>query len=185
MTSAVLIIDVQNDFTSENGFYLKKHSGGVIIKNRLQNIITFLEQAKRIMPVICVFSNYRENQFGMGTSLCIPGTDGHEISISSDLYTCSFSKTNHSAISSDELNLYLKSENIKRLFIAGFLPEYCVSSTARDAKQSGYQVYILQDCVGIADERIAVMEKILKELSYDGIVIINTAEYFKLVNCKL
>ncbi len=184
MTSAVLVIDVQNDFTSQNGIYLKKHSGGVIIKNSLKNIISFLEQVKNKMPVVCVFSSYHEDQFGVGTSMCITGTYGHEISISSDLYTCSFSKTNHSAFSSGELHLYLKSENINRLFLAGFLPEYCVSATAKDAKKLGYQVFILKDCVGIADDKIAVMKKTWEDLFNDGIVLFDTEQYFNLTANK-
>lgn len=182
MNKAVLVIDVQNDFTAEKGFYLQRHGGGQNIKQSLQNITVFLEEIKNTVPVVCVYSNYRIDQFGEGISMCIPRTYGHEISIGNDLYSISFSKDNHSAFGSNELVDYLKIENISQLFIAGFLPQYCVSATAKDAKRLGYNVYVLKDCIGTADNKVDVMENLFFELAQNGISIINSKEYFKPVS---
>ncbi len=48
------------------------------------------------------------------------------------------------------LAAYLKARKIKRLFVAGLAPDFCVAWTAIDARKAGFETYVVEDaCRGI------------------------------------
>lgn len=163
----LIIIDPQKDFTSTGGVYATRHSGIQQILETKQGINRLLN----LVPadqVVLVCSDYQEEQFGKGISMCIPGTEGHEIDIEfKDTHTL-FYKTAHSCFSSPAFCQYLKNNPIERLILSGFLAEYCVKQTAIDGLALGYQVSVLTDLIATGDDVQKRKENTLSELKIKG-----------------
>jgi nicotinamidase/pyrazinamidase len=84
--------------------------------------------------------------------MCIPNTVGHELDIKKNDNCVYFSKTELSAFSSLEFKDYLQNNKITKLYISGFLAEYCVRMTAIDAIKNNFEVVFLKDCIGTGDD---------------------------------
>ncbi len=71
-------------------------------------------------------------------------------------------KNTLSAFNSSNLNAILRAKGIKTIALAGFLTNVCVESTARDAFDLGYEVFILSDCTAATskEEQQYAVEKI-------------------------
>lgn len=68
-----------------------------------------------------------------------------------------------SAFAGSNLDAFLRRKGIDTLFLAGFALQACVESTARQAKDIGYQVYIVEDAVSAftAEQRAYIVEQVL------------------------
>ena len=175
----IIIIDPQNDFTFREGVYAKRHAGIVQITTAKQKINTLLALYEREHFVI-LRSDYSENQFGEGVSMCIPGTFGNQIDsdLTLDNHYTVFTKTAHSALTATRFQDHLKRGGITTLFLCGFLAEYCVRQTALDALQHGYHVYLVEDCIGTGDDVQERKQAMLKELETRGAMITNSESDF-------
>ena len=169
----LVIIDPQTDFINKEGSYAKRHPGINQILNAKDKINKLVATGGKTNLVI-IFSNYKENQFEDGLAICIPGTNGHKIDIDIDGTYTYISKTNHSCFSSEEFEQYLKTKNIDRLILCGFLAEYCVKQTAIDALEKGYSTSLLKDCIGTGDDVQHRKEQMLFELIGKGAKIIDS-----------
>ena len=115
-----------------------------------------------------ITSDYQEDQFRQGLSICIPGTEGHAIDINADKSNIYFSKTQHSCFSSPAFIDHLKEQRVEELIICGFLAEYCVQATAIDALKNGYTVTLIRDCIGTGDDVQDKKEQMLLMLKEKG-----------------
>ena len=167
MNDCLLIVDPQKDFTALNGFYASQHNISQIIaaKKCINELLRVIEDD---IHVIIVYSDYQRNQFGENTSMCIPGTDGHEIDIDRNDGYRYFTKKEHSTFTSSDFRRHLKNNDIKRIYIAGFLTEYCVRATAIDAIRNHFEVTLLCDCIGTGDDRQEQAEMACREVIYSG-----------------
>ncbi len=129
--------------------------------------------------LVIVSSDYKEDQFEKGLSICIPGTIGHKIDIDIDDSYTLIAKTDHSCFSSEDFKLYLKAKSIDRLVLCGFLAEYCVNKTAIDALEQGYDVSLLKDCIGTGDDVQDRREKVFSDLSDKGVKVIDLNLYLQ------
>ncbi|QJD96822.1 cysteine hydrolase [Mucilaginibacter robiniae] len=163
----LVIIDPQNDFTHLDGAYAKKNYGLQQISRAKTNIIKLMEEKGHI-PVVIVQSDYRPHQFEEGLSMGIPGTFGHQIDIPLDEAVTVIIKTAHSAFTSQSFTDHLKTQGYRKLFIAGFLAEYCVKETAEDALKNGFEVILINDCIGTGDSKQQVKIEVLEELKLQG-----------------
>ena len=172
----VVIIDPQKDFISNEGVYAKKHSGIsqiVKAKERINKLIKFLDKNK----LLIIYSDYQEDQFEKGLSICIPGTDGHKIELDVEDSNTLISKTQHSCFSSDEFNRYLKTNNIGKIVLCGVLAEYCVKQTAIDGLAQAYEIVLIEDCIATGDDVQDRKKKMLSELIEKGAEIVNSRLY--------
>lgn len=178
--TAFVIIDPQNDFTSPEGNYAKRHSGIIQIEAAKENINKLLAWRGQ-EHFIVIKSDYRPHQFGEGVSMCIPGTYGHNIdkNLHLDEETMLLIKAEHSAFSSEHFRAYIKSKEIDTLVLCGFLAEYCVKQTALDAIELGYKVYLLHDSIGTGDDVQHRKHQVMEELKQKGAEVRNT-EFYKL-----
>lgn len=173
-----LIIDPQNDFTSPEGNYAKRHTGITQIEAAKENINRLLESwGKENFTVIK--SDYRPHQFEEGLSMCIPGTLGHDIDkgFHIDEETVVIIKADHSAFSSEHFKEYIKSKEIDTLVLCGFLAEYCVKQTALDAIELGYKVELLNNCIGTGDDVQYRKHQMMEELKEKGAQVRDTDFY--------
>jgi nicotinamidase-related amidase len=57
------------------------------------------------------------------------------------------------AFTNNEFGLFLKKNNIKKLYLVGLDAAGCVLHTARGAKRNGYDVTIITDSIALKEER--------------------------------
>jgi nicotinamidase-related amidase len=168
----IIIIDPQKDFTSEEGAYAIRHPQLREIKQATERIQQLLDRATGY-DLIVVYSNYQQDQFGENLLLCIPGTAGHELGIEVSPETIILSKAAHSAFTDAVFAAFIQERKYKRLFLGGFLAEYCVKQTALDALQQGYPVSMIGDCIATGDDVRERIAAVLKEAEENGAVIIS------------
>ena len=168
----IIVIDPQKDFINENGGYSKRHKGILQILNAKENINNLLRKTEN-QKVVIVISDYHENQFEKGLSICIPGTEGYEIDIESDSATKIIIKNTHSCFSSGSFNDYLLKSNISSLIICGFLAEYCVRQTAIDGLKKGVKIALIKNAIGTGDDVQHRRENMFTELEEMGAKLIN------------
>lgn len=166
MQDCVVIIDPQKDFISPGGKYAKRHSGIKQILDAKTNINNLVDHIAEL-PVVIVYSSYQKNQFEENLSLCIPGTDGHRIDINYESSDILIEKKHESAFSSNDFMEFLKQRSICKMYLAGFLAEYCVYDTAIDALKSNIGLILIENCIGTADDRqnkkITAFDKLKQE----------------------
>lgn len=154
MSSAILIIDMLNDFVKEGApLYVPK------ARNVVPFIKTEIEKARSEgIPVIYVCDSHQPDdseffRFGWPPH-AIAGSEGAEViselAPSSEDYI--IYKTTYSGFYNTELEDLLKKLNIKKLIITGCVTHICVLFTASDAVLRGYEVEIPENCVAGIDE---------------------------------
>jgi len=153
--SALLIIDVQNDFLAPGGAFNKRH----IEPRQLCKAIAWLVEAARQQQrvIVWVTSHYGEiketaaGKTHLGKPCCIKNTWGSEIV--EDLQPTFAQKTKnethiikhyYDAFHETNLDRWLRSQNITQLSLCGVTTNICVSHTAKTALKLGYEVEILE-----------------------------------------
>jgi len=152
MKTALLIIDIQNDY----------FPGG---SNELVNSVEASLKAKdllkhfrqRGLPVIHVC----HLSVRPGSTYFIPGTKGAEIhanvqplqneKVITKNYPNSFRET--------DLQNYLQDEQVDHLVISGMMSHMCIDSTARAGKDLGYRITVVEDACATKD--LAFQEKMI------------------------
>jgi nicotinamidase-related amidase len=162
-TTAVVLIEYQNDFTSEGGA-LHGAVEGVMTKNgMLSNTAGVVDAARRagvtVMHAPITFhEGYNEissHPYGILKGVVdgnafVKGTWGAaivdelapqegDIVIEGKRGLDTFASTN--------LDFILRSKGISTIVLGGFLTNCCVESTMRSGYENGYQVITLNDCV--------------------------------------
>ncbi|MGD1067482.1 MAG: cysteine hydrolase [Vulcanimicrobiaceae bacterium] len=173
--TAVVLIEYQNDFTSDGGTLHGAVKGVMEQTNMLQNTIDTVEQARDagatiVHAPIMFAEGYRElsdEPYGIlkgvvDSKSFVKGTWG--AAIVDDLAPEETDivvegKRGLDAFASTNLDFILRSRGITTIALGGFLTNCCVESTMRTAYEKGYNVYTLTDCTATVSEdeqRLAV-----------------------------
>lgn len=163
--AALLVIDVQNDFVADGGFFDKIGADVKTVQKAMPNLERLVGEARNAgVPVIFVQAIYdpeylsaamRERNLRRAVELprCLTGSWG------ADFYSVRPApgepvviKHRYSAILNTELDALLKSRGIRSLLLTGVATDTCVESTGRDAYFIDYYVTIVADCCGAASE---------------------------------
>jgi ureidoacrylate peracid hydrolase len=159
--TALMIIDVQNDFCHENGFKALKGSDVTKAQATIPVIEKIIDKARSLsVPIVFVYTTHSADssskawlsrpQASTKSDLVREGTWGAEfyrlspqegdIIIEKHSY-CAFMKTN--------LEENLIRMGIKSLIIAGVATNLCVESTARNGFMLDYNITLVKDgCAG-------------------------------------
>lgn len=171
--SAVIVIDIQNDFFHENGAMGKAN---VVAKPGANDVFTvqkivpsvqrFLAQARQSgIPVIYVRSEYskwtdspsfkKRGLSGADFSMhCRPGSWGAEFyRVTPEPDDFIVTKHRHSAFIDTDLELVLRSVGIRTIVLTGIATNVCVESTARDGFMKDYYVVLVKDCTAAWSKR--------------------------------
>ncbi len=190
-TTALVLIEFQNDFTSEGGTLHGAVSEVMDATGTLPNAKAALE-ASRAAGVTIVHSPisfqpgyYEINAHPYGilkgvvdSTSFVKGTWGCEIvgemaPSGSDIVL--EGKRGLDAFGSTNLDFILRSKGITTIVLAGFLTNCCVESTMRSAYEKGFEVYTLTDAVGATS-----LEEHANAIKYDYPMFskpITTADY--------
>ena len=165
-TTALVILDGQNDFLSEGGVLyeaVESTETGANIEGRLNSIMAAARESG--MPVINTLVTFSEgypeageNPYGIFAAVgetggFIKGTWGAETADGLDVKEKDIVLEKHgmNAFLNPELGEILKERGIKTLVLAGFLSDACVECTMRSAYDNGYEVYSLSDAIAALD----------------------------------
>lgn len=162
--TALLVIDVQNDFCAP---------GGARMKGNLETIEAMKEPTRRMIesarslgvPVVYTQTQNdadhdngpifaRRKRVGLGgAKYTIPGTWGWEIfePVAPRAGEVAIPKWHHSGFTNPKMDATLRSLDAKTLIFTGIATNGCVEATVRDAFARGYYTVVLEDCVGAYD----------------------------------
>ena len=154
--TALLIVDVQNDYCDKNGAIARAGFDVSGVDAMMPNLHSLLEAAHACeMPVVLVQTSHdrstdspawRDRAGGKMKEVCRPGTWGslfyQIVPAPQDIV---ITKSRYSAFVNTKLDLVLRALEIKTLIIAGVATNVCVESTARDACMLDYRVVLAND----------------------------------------
>ena len=167
-TTALLLIEYQNDFTSEGGALHGGVKDVMESTNMLANSVHVANLAREagvavMFAPISFAKGYREitaHPYGIlkgvvDANAFVRGTWGAEIADAiapqpDDIII--EGKRGLDTFASTNLDFILRSRGIKTLVVAGFLTNCCVESTARTGYEKGFSVVALSDCAATVSE---------------------------------
>ena len=160
--TAVLVVDMQNDFCAENGF-IHMTQGADMSRNKVlsEQIGQLVDGARDVgVSVLWIKANYdhetlagpmlaKMREKGKGAVCCASnswGADFYEIAPKAGEIV--IEKRCYSAFHNTHLDDLLRQRAIKSLVITGVATNVCVESTLREAFFHGYYIVMPPDCVG-------------------------------------
>ena len=164
--AALLVIDVQNDFVAEGGFF---HRIGADVKaiQRAVTPLTRLLASARDAGVLTIFvqaiydpqfvsapMRERNARRGIDIPRCLTGSWGADFfSVRPLPHEPVIIKHRYSAFTNPELKELLDRRGIRSLILTGVATDTCVESTGRDFYFADYYVTMAGDCCAAASER--------------------------------
>ena len=168
--TAVVLIEFQNDFTSEGGALHEAVSGVMEQTGMLENTRALVEAARNAGATIvhapitftAGYGELSESPYGIlkgvvDSTAFVKGEWGAEIVDSlapqeGDVVV--EGKRGLDTFATTNLDFILRARGITTIALGGFLTNCCVESTMRTGYEKGYQVITLSDCVAAtsADE---------------------------------
>ena len=160
--TALVAIDMQNDFCADDGYTRKITRRDVSTCQAVVEPITRLAAGagRAGVPIVWVKADYdprhlpapilaKRQASGKDIPYCVAGTWGAEFyGVAPDPGDLVVTKHRHSAFRGTELDNLLRDRRIESLVIVGVQTHVCVESTLRDASAHGYYVVVPRDCVG-------------------------------------
>src|SRR5215470_13214800 len=162
-TTAIVLIEYQNEFTSKGGVLHDAVSGVMDHTRMLPNTVAFVEAARKkgatIMHAPITFAaGYGEltkHPYGILKGVVdgkafVKGSWGAAIVdalVPAEGDIVVEGKRGLDTFASTNLDFILRSKGIKTVILGGFLTNCCVESTMRTAYEHGFQVITLTDCV--------------------------------------
>jgi len=164
-TAALIVVDVQNDFVADDGFFDRIGADVKTVQKSIPNLLRLIERA-RAAGVLVIFvqaiydAKYlsapmreRNQRRAVEMPRCLTGSWG------ADFYAVQplsgepvVIKHRYSAMLNTELDGLLKSRGVRSLLLTGVATDTCVESTGRDAYFIDYYVTIVSDCCAAASE---------------------------------
>ncbi len=165
--SALLVVDVQNDFVSPRGSAAQRGDDVSAAQASVPKLIRLIDEARRVgLTVVYIKTThsewtdtpswiYRKSQQS-ALNTCREGTWGAEFyeGISPLPVERVVIKHRYSAFINTDLNTVLKAKGIESVLVAGVATNVCVETTARDAYMFDYYVTLVDDCSAAYDVRL-------------------------------
>ncbi|KAK6606606.1 isochorismatase hydrolase [Botrytis cinerea] len=200
-TTALVIIDMQKDFASAEGYLAKQNIDNKPILDIVPNIRKLLDTCRiKGFPIYHTREGHRSdlstlserekyrsrnNPSGLGIGdrgplgrLLIRGEKGHEIidELAPRLNEPVIDKPGRSAFQHTEFRLMLNIKGIKNLIICGVTTDVCVTSTMRDANDNNFDCVLVEDAcaAGVLENHQSAVASITEEGGIFGAVTTNT-----------
>jgi len=175
--TAVLVVDMQNDFGSKGGMFNRAGLDISMIQATVRPTSKVLEAARDAgIPIVYLKMGFKANlsdlgtadspnrmrhlHFGVGQRISAPdGTEGRMLirdtwntdvvpELKPESEDIVLYKTRFSGFYKTELDDILKHLGVKYLVVTGCTTSVCVESTVRDAMFRDYSCVLLEDCTG-------------------------------------
>ena len=205
MKSALVLIDIQNDFVEKGVFDIQGAADVIPIINEIRSkydskfssifLVTDQRQETHISFKDSPYAKEENLPFdeitlgckGKFPRFCVKGTKGaglyYEMMIKGNEVNIVKGENKFqeemSAFNNQMFRDILKSNEIKRVFLCGFTTEFSVGLTALDCARNEYETYVIKDaCRGMAQ---ASENAMLKNFERKGVKVISFAEFEKLM----
>ena len=166
MRTALLIIDLQNDFTLDEGKVPACTSQIQDVINKINEMIKSRNEKGELTALIT--THWSNPLMKLLTKNSVkPGSFGAEVDARlSKQITNHFIKTNKNIFTSKELNTWLKENDVKELIFSGLALEHCIKTSVKAAISKDYRVSLLSE--GLASYKCDQRKKSLLKLKYLG-----------------
>jgi ureidoacrylate peracid hydrolase len=165
--SAVVVIDVQNDFCDEEGYLHKLGLDLSSTQAMLPALENFIAAARKTNVRVVFIQGIYNNQYlsgpfidkdrkgGLTAERCVEGTWGADFYRVTPLpFEPVVKKHRYSAFVGTDLDQLLKEGSVKTLILAGVTTNVCVESTARDGFMRDYYIVFLSDCTATYNREV-------------------------------
>jgi ureidoacrylate peracid hydrolase len=156
--TALLVIDMQNDFCAEGGFLQKEKGYDVgFAKAVVANIRMAVAAARHAGTSVVWIRSVYDFRYLCAAHIakrgregcCMEGTWGADFfELSAEPQDPIVEKHTFSGFHDTPLHELLRERNVETLIIAGVATNVCVDSTLREGFFKGYHIVLLEDCVG-------------------------------------
>jgi ureidoacrylate peracid hydrolase len=175
--SAVMVIDMQNDFCAEAG-YVEKVVGKDVSACRAvaPRIMALVEAARaRGVPVYWIKANYDPERLPEGMRVkqqeksrvicCGTGSWGAEFyGVTAAPGEAVIEKSSYSAFAGTDVERQLRAKGVRTVVFAGVQTNVCVESSLRDAVCKGFYAVLASDCV--ASHTLPLHDATLKNVQF-------------------
>jgi len=186
-SSALIIIDVQNDFCPGGALGIEGADQVIEPLNRLSSLFA---SKSGIIIAAQDWHPADHSSFSTWPSHCIQGTKGADFHEGLDLKPINLiirkgfrrSIDSYSAFFENDrktitgLDGFLKSFSIDTLVMGGLATDYCVLYSALDAAALGYKVIVAADAIRAVNKPARSEEKAFKLLDEAGVTIVDSAK---------
>lgn len=157
-SSALVIVDVQNDYCHKEGCMAKQDLDVSMVEKMMPPLKKMIQTFKEIQVPIIYIQTIHEESTDSKTwtkrlkgrnqqDLCRKNTWGAEFyELTPDEQDIIVVKHRYSAFIHTRLDSVLRALQVETLFIAGVSTNICVESTARDGFMLDYDIVLLSDC---------------------------------------
>lgn len=159
--TALLVIDMENDFVADGG--AMQTPGGLAIIPTINRLIAWARAGK--LPIIFTHEMHRADLSDYGIELefdpvhCLEGTPGPELVAGLDVQPGDVhitAKRRYDCFLGTDLDLVLRTRRIENVVACGVTTHQCVMSTVFTARHLDYRVLLAQDaCAGVSPEHHA------------------------------
>jgi len=179
MKTALLIVDVQNDFCP--GGALPTPQGDIVVPviNKLMDKFSLIIASRDWHPENTI-------HFNRWPVHCVMESHGADFpaDLKKEKFIQIFEKgtgsndDGYSAFEATNKNLggYLKEKEIDELYIVGLTAEYCVKSTVIDALKYGFKTFVIKDAVEGIRQNENDFDNAFEEMKNAGAIIITSED---------
>lgn len=164
--TAVILIDVQNDFCHPDGYMGRIGSDVSLARRMVPRLAEHVEAARRVGATVVFVQVIMDDQFLTHATRALDARRGIDPTIrcqsnswGAELYELKrlpadvlVVKHHYSAFPDTDFDLILRNRGIKTLIMTGVATNVCVESTARDGFFKGYYIVFLSDCTATYSE---------------------------------
>jgi nicotinamidase-related amidase len=187
--TALVIIDMQVDFGSPDGEMARRGADVSACQQAIRKAVQLTDAARTAgVPVVFVrllthpggenriVQESKERQGDDQPDLCVEGSRGADfIGPQPRDGEAIFSKTHFSAFARTGLADQLHAKGVDTLVLAGLATECCVQSSAWDAFERGFHIFIADDACAAYQE--AFHQPILKALQASAAIVVPVADF--------
>lgn len=170
--TALLVVDLQNDFCSDDGALAALGSDVSPCRAVAERIIDFLPKARGMLAVTAFFQliydvekmseAQRERLVRNGKPvICVPGSFGSELFITPEPGDLVFTKYRYGGFSNEQFRRQLLERSITTIAVTGVDTHICIEGTVRQGYDLGYRMLVLSDLVATRRSELARHENSL------------------------
>src|SRR5690625_4186952 len=149
MKTALLVVDMVNDFTQPDGLVYYPQNKEVL--PIISKVVDYFHKTDNM--VVFFRHSYRAGKYDKNLETmrlcCVEGTGGDAIDSSLTVLDKDYviKKRRYSGFFGTDLDLVLRENKIERVVIVGTKTNNCIRATATDAYYRDYDTIVLSDCV--------------------------------------
>jgi len=179
-TDALIVVDVQNDFCPGGALAVDGGDEVVPIINQLLERFAFRYFTRDWHPLThCSFSKspkFVDGSWPVHAVQNTPGAAFHAellVPVAATVISKGVhpDEENYSGFHDSDLDERLEEDGVARVFVVGLATDYCVKSTALDARKNGFDTVIIVDACRGVDNPAGTVETALEELGAGGVAL--------------